>query len=337
MKLENWRRMMHFLSRSGLLVLAVFLLWGCGQKSPGLQDSAVAPDKALFENGMKFFDKNMYIKARLSFQTLINTYPGSEFTPSSFYAIADTYYEEAGKPNLLQAEAQYKDFVIFYPTHELADDAQMKVLAVNLRLMRPADRDSTYARKAEVEGKKLIESYPDSQLEPTAREILREVQESLAKGIHNVATFYFERGIYLASESRYKQVLEKYPDFSIQDVNLYKLGESLLKLGRIEEASVYYARIAAEYPFSEYFEQAQEKLVLFEKLVPSVNEAAAKRNQANRRSDSFSLLSPIRLIWQTFKGREDPYELARRRAEERKGQERSLKNDFQDKAHSGGE
>ena len=328
---------MHFLSRGCLLILAGFLLWGCGQKSPGLQDSAVAPDKTLFENGMKFFEKNLYIKARLSFQTLINTYPDSEFTPSAFYVIADTYYKEGGKDNLLQAEAQYKDFIIFYPTHELADDAQMKVLAVNVRLMKPADRDSTYARKAEVEGKKLIEDYPDSQLEPTAREILREVQENLARGIHDVGSFYFERGSYIASESRYKQVLEGYPDFSIQDANLYKLGESLLKLGRIEEASVYYARVAGEYPFSEYFEQAKEKLILLEKPVPPVNEVAAKRNQANRRDESFSLLHPIRSVWQTFKGREDPYELARRRAEERKGQEQSLKNDFQDKAPSGGE
>ena len=96
-----------------LLLLVAVIVAGCGQKSADLQDAAVPPDTALFENGMKYLKKNQYIKARLAFQTLINTYPDSEFTPISFLSIADSYYREGGTSNLLQAEAQYKDFIIF--------------------------------------------------------------------------------------------------------------------------------------------------------------------------------------------------------------------------------
>ena len=310
------------ISRIFLALVAVSLLAGCGQKSAGLQEGAVAPDKILFENGMKFFEKNQYIKSRLSFQTLINTYPDSEYTPVSFLSIADSYYEEAGKDNLLQSEAQYKDFIIFYPLHEMADDAQMKIAAINVRLMKPHDRDPTYAQKAEAEFKKFLKDYPDSELALTSREFLREVQDKLASGIHEIGNFYFGRKGFLASESRYKEILEKYPDFSSMDESLFKLGESLEKQGRIEEASVYYSRVAGEFPFSDYFDDAKERLVLLERPVPVVDQAKAAKNESNRREEQgFSIMAPVRSVVDVFTGGEDPYEIARRRAEQHKLEE----------------
>jgi len=144
----------------GVLILSAFLFAGCGQKSAGLQEGAAAPDTQLFENGMDYLSKSQFIKARLAFQTLINTYPESEFTPSSFLAIADSFYEQGGMENLLQAEAQYKDFMIFYPTHEMADDAQLKIAAINYKLMGPYDRDPTHMRKgaSSLSGKFLLQS-----------------------------------------------------------------------------------------------------------------------------------------------------------------------------------
>lgn len=310
--------MMRFTSKFGLLVMALALFSACGQKSADLQESAQSPDKTLYENGMKYFEKSYYIKARLAFQTLINTYPDSEYTPASFLAIADSYYKEGGTENLLQAEAQYKDFIIFYPNHEMADDAQLKVAAINVRLMKPSDRDPTYARKAEVEFKKFLENFPDSELAPTAREFLREVQENRALGIQDVGNFYLGRKNYLASESRYKEVLDNYPDFSHADETLYQLGFSLESVGRIEEASVYYGRVVSEYPFSGLADKARERLILLEKDIPAVNKELAAKNEGNRREEHFSIFTPLRNVWETFAGGEDPYEVARKRAEERK-------------------
>lgn len=315
---------MRFLLRLSVLSCAAVLFSACGQKSAGLQEGAVAPDQRLFETGMQYLEKSQFIKARLAFQTLVNTYPESEHTPASFLSIADSFYKEAGTTNLLQAETQYKDFIIFYPTHEIADDAQMKIAAVNVRLMREPDRDPTYAIKAERELIKFLQIYPDSELAPTAEEFLWEVQENLADGMQGVGDFYFNKDSYLASESRYKEVLDLYPDYSSLSMTLFRLGQSLEGLGRIEEAGVYYSRLVSEYPFSDYEGEAREKLLLLERPLPEVNpvEAAANAAEANRRmDDGFSVLDPIRGVWQIFTGREDPYEVARRRAEERQQQE----------------
>ncbi len=310
--------MMRFLSKFSLLVLTALLLSACGQKSAGLQEGAVSPDKTLFENGMKFLKKSYFIKARLSFQTLINTYPESEYTPLAFYAIADSYYDEGGTENLLQAESQYKDFIIYYPNDDKADDAQLKIAAINYRLMKPYDRDPTYARKAEAELKKFLEMFPDSDLAPTAQEFLHDVEENRANSIQDVGNFYFKRGAYNASQSRYQEVLKDYPTYSHLDATLYNLAESLEKTGRIEEATVYYAQLVEGYPFSDHFDDAREKLILLEKPVPEVNKQLAAQHEANRRIESFSLLDPIRGVIHTFTGGEDPYEVAKRRAEERK-------------------
>ncbi len=315
---------MRFLLRLSVLSCAAVLFSACGQKSAGLQEGAVAPDQRLFETGMQYLEKSQFIKARLAFQTLVNTYPESEHTPASFLSIADSFYKEAGTTNLLQAETQYKDFIIFYPTHEIADDAQMKIAAVNVRLMREPDRDPTYAIKAERELIKFLQIYPDSELAPTAEEFLWEVQENLADGMQGVGDFYFNKDSYLASESRYKEVLDLYPDYSSLSTTLFRLGQSLEGLGRIEEAGVYYSRLVSEYPFSDYEGEARERLLLLERPLPEVNpvEAAANAAEANRRmDDGFSVLDPIRGVWQIFTGREDPYEVARRRAEERQQQE----------------
>jgi outer membrane protein assembly factor BamD len=309
---------MRFLKTLVTLLFAAFLLTSCGQKSAGLQEGAAAPDTQLFESGMKYLEKSQYIKARLAFQTLINTYPDSEFTPASFLAIADSYYSEGGTESLLQAEAQYKDFLIFYPTHEMADDAQLKIAAINYRLMKPYDRDPTNAKKAELEFKRFLDNYPDSELTPTAREALREVEETLARHDQEIGDFYFHRGSYNAAEGRYQTVVEKYPEFSMMDTTLYRLGIAYEEVGRINDAAVYYERIVREYPFSSFFSSAKEKLVLLERPVPEVDQQAASRHQANLRTESFSLLSPIRSVVEVFSGRPDIYEIARKRADERR-------------------
>lgn len=299
------------------LILAVALFTGCGQKSAGLQEGAAAPDTQLFENGMDYLNKSQYIKARLSFQTLINTYPESEFTPSSFLAIADSFYEQGGLENLLQAEAQYKDFMIFYPTHEMADDAQLKIAAINYKLMGPYDRDPTHMRKAASEIKRFLTNFPDSEMAPTAREVLKEVEEAMAMRDHYIGNFYFNRDSYRAAEDRYKEVLEKYPDFSTLDETLFNLGRCLEENGQIVEASVYYKRVASEFPFSDYFSDAKQHLIMLEQDVPEVDEILAAQRRANRREEKgFSITDPIKSVWETVTGREDIYKRARERADQ---------------------
>src|SRR5256886_11887751 len=138
------------------------------------------PDKVLFDRAMEALKKNRYDVARVTLQTLINTYPDSEYVARAKLAIGDAWYKEGGSTGLAQAEIEYKDFITFFPNMPEAAEAQLKVANIHYKQMEKPDRDYTHARRAEDEYRQLILQFPDSKLLPQAEQRLREGQEELA-------------------------------------------------------------------------------------------------------------------------------------------------------------
>ena len=58
---------------------------------------------------------------------MMNTYDNSEYLAKAKLAMADSWYREGGAHGFAQAEAEYKDFILFYPTMEEAAEAQEKI------------------------------------------------------------------------------------------------------------------------------------------------------------------------------------------------------------------
>ncbi len=73
------------------------------------------PDKVLFDRAEEAIKHGKYDVARLSLQTLINTYPDSEYIARAKLAIGDSWYDEGGAAAMAQAESEYKDFITFFP------------------------------------------------------------------------------------------------------------------------------------------------------------------------------------------------------------------------------
>ena len=118
--------------------------------------------------------------ARLDLQTLLNTYPDSQFMMRAKLAVADSWYKEGGTAALTQAEQEYKDFITFFPNAPEAAEAQMRIGDIYFRQMDKPDRDYTNTIHAEEEYRLMLQQFPDSPLVPQARQRLREVQETLA-------------------------------------------------------------------------------------------------------------------------------------------------------------
>src|SRR5438445_10556549 len=216
--------------RKFFLVLPLFLLLlSCGKKvvTKGPASNLEEPDRVLFERAMHDLERNKFTVARLSLQTLINTYPDSEYLPQAKYALAESFYREQTTASQSQAEAEFKDYITFFPVSDLADDAQLKIALTHVRRLETPDRDRTQAILAEAELKSMIENYPDSPLLDEAKQKLSGVQEVLADGVSKVASFYYLRKAYPAAIGRYKEIMRKYPDYSGMPDNLYYLTESL--------------------------------------------------------------------------------------------------------------
>ena len=274
--------------RKFFLVLPLFLfLLSCGKKvaTNAPASNLEEPDRVLFERAMHDLEKNKFIVSRLSLQTLINTYPDSEFLPQAKYALAESFYRESSNSSMNQAEAEFKDYITFFPTSPLADDAQLKIALSHVRRMEKPDRDRTQAILAESELKAMIENYPDSPLLDEAKEKLRAVQEVLAQGVDRIADFYYLRKSYPAAIARYKEIMTKYPDYSKMPDSLYYLAESLRHSNNEPEAAIYYARIVTDHPLSDRVEEAKHRLTAMNMPIPEANPVALARAQAAPREE----------------------------------------------------
>src|SRR5213082_1552746 len=184
------------------------------------------PDKVLFDRSMDALKHNRFDVARLTLQTLINTYPDSEFIARAKLGVADSWYAEGGTASLQQAEIEYKDFITFFPNMPEAAEAQLKVANIHYKQMEKPDRDYTHAKRAEDQYKQLVQQFPDSQLVPQAKQRLREVQEVLAEREYRIGRFYYLRESYIAGIARLKTLTDTYPLYSKSETALYMLGDS---------------------------------------------------------------------------------------------------------------
>ncbi len=265
----------------GVIVLAATMLAGCGRKryeNPITKDTA-QPDKVLFDKAIGDIEKGRYEIARLTLQTLINTYDQSEFLAKAKLAIADSWYREGGANGLAQAEAEYKDFILFYPMMEEAAEAQEKVCKIHYKQMEKPDRDPTHAVRAEEECRQVLVQFPNSRFAPEAEQTLREIQEVLAEAEYRVGAFYHTKGIYYASANRLQGLTDHYPLFSKADEALWKLGDSYGRMGpRFRtQAGQAYAKLVREYPLSSFAENAKQKLASLEMPVPEPDPVALAR------------------------------------------------------------
>lgn len=241
-----------------------------GSVSPGR-------DRELFIVATREVRKKRFDVGRLLFQTIITTYPDSPYLPMAKLAVADSFFLEGGTSSLIQAIAAYQDWLTFFPTHALADRVVLKIGESEMRQIGLPDRDATRAKRAEVRLKALLQQYPNSILRKEAEERLQQVQNNL--GLHNlyIANYYYTQSVkqgksgLKGAQSRYLEILEKYPNFGYMDEALYKLAVTYMTEEETDQAARYFQQIVRDYPNSEFVADAKKQLELIGASIPEPN------------------------------------------------------------------
>ncbi len=262
------------------------------------------PDKVLFDKAMRDVEKGRYEVARLTLNTMMNTYDTSEYMAKAKLLVADSWYREGGVQGMTQAEADYKDFELFYPTMPEAAEAQRKICGIHFKEMDKPDRDPNQALRAENECRQVLVQYPNSKFAPETEQMLREIQEDLAEAEMRVGLFQQKRGDWAAASNRLGSLVDQYPLYSRADEALWQEADAYSHLGtrarpRVGEAL---QKLVREYPLSPYAEQAKKKLQSMELEVPAADPAAVARMKfeaenktkpgALHRATSFVRLTP---------------------------------------------
>lgn len=237
-------------------------------------DNQAAPDKILFDRAMEDVKHGRYETARLNLQTLINTYPDSEYLAKAKLTIADSFYKEGGSANLVQAVQGYKDFIVFFPFLPEASYAQLQVAMTHYKQMDKPDRDRSQAKDAEAEFQTFLQKYPNDPLRPQAEQHLREVQEVLAEGDYRIGYFYYVKGDRRAAAGRLLTVTSRYPLYTHSDKALWMLGDIFEKSEKKEIAGRYYARIVRDYPLSSLVGDAKARLTAIKAPIPQADPKA---------------------------------------------------------------
>src|SRR5580704_14366600 len=297
-----------------LLALAV----GCTNKksvNPLANVGTKQPDKVLFDKAMDAMKHNRFDVARMTLQTLIITYPDSEFIARAKLAVGDSWYAEGGTASLEQAEQEYRDFETFFPNMPEAAEAQLKIANIQYQQMEKSDRDYTHAKRAEDEYRNLIMQYPDNpKLVKEGKRRLLEVQEVLADREFQIGRFYYLRLSYPASIARLQSLVDKYPLYSRADEALFLLGQNYegeiaqlrarpackalnvpprcvgeaVKASTIavltKDAATSYSQIVTRYPVMERGDDAKKRLAALHQPVPRPTKAAVAQNRAEEES-----------------------------------------------------
>ena len=264
-----------------LLCVSLALLSGCRKKkyeNPITKDTQ-QPDKVLFDKSVADIERGRYEVARLTLQTLINTYDTSEYLAKAKLAIADSWFREGGSNGLSQAEAEYKDFILFYPTMEESAESQEKICMIHYKQMQKPDRDINQAMRAEEECKQMLTQFPNSKFAPQVGQLLRNIQEAIAEGEYRVGSFYHKKGSFPAAANRLQTLTDHYPIYSQADEALWQLGDAYSKMGNRfrERAGQAFSRIVKEYPLSARADEAKQMLKQMEIPVPEADPVAAAR------------------------------------------------------------
>src|ERR1700678_2755335 len=307
--------------RTSLIVvvgLGLAVMVGCSNKkavNPLGKVASVQPDKVLFDKAMDAMKRNRFDVARMTLQTLINTYPDSEYIARAKLAVGDSWYAEGGTASLAQAEQEYRDFQTFFPNMPEAAEAQLKIANIQYQQMEKADRDYTHAKRAEDEYRNLIMQYPDNaKLVAEGKKRLLEVQEVLADREFDIGKFYYYRTSYPASIARLKSLVEKYPLYSRADEALFLLGQNFegeiaqvrlrptckafnvppncvgetAKANTIavlsKDAGESYSQIITRYPVMERGDDAKRRLAALHQPIPRPTKAAVAQNRAEEES-----------------------------------------------------
>src|SRR5271165_3774392 len=256
------------------MMVAALLTSACGFKrkkyeNPITKDTQ-QPDKLLYDKSIKDIEKGRFELARLTLNTLINTYDTSEFLAKAKLAIADSWYREGGTHGMAQAEAEYKDFILFYPAMEEAAESQKRICDIHIGLMEKADRDQNNALRAEYECKQLVTQFPNSKFVPETEQKLRNIQEALAQNEMVVGDYYHHKGANAAAANRLGAVVDQYPLFSRADFALWEEADSLHKMGKParEKEGEALQKIVRDYPLSPWVEQSKKRLKELEMTIP---------------------------------------------------------------------
>jgi len=253
------RRWYRWCRVTGIVALTAIVV-ACGARQTTPPPGSLQPDRFLSERGEESLQMENWLDARIYFQQLIDGYPQSPFRPDAKLGLGDAHLGENTEESLLLAEREYREFLMFYPTHARADYAQYKIAMTHFEQMRAPERDQTPTTAALAEFEVFFGDFPDSPLSAEVRGNWRIARDRLSEAWFAIGFHYFRTQWYPGAIDRFREVLREDPGYAGRDEVYFYLAESLARTDQNAEAIPYLERLLAEFDGSDHLEDARIRL-----------------------------------------------------------------------------
>ena len=195
--------------------------------------------------------------AAKKFTELGKQYPDSDWARKALLMTAYAQYQENSFDD---AEESADKYVKKYPTSP--DTAYMMYVQANSYYNQIPDisRDQDRATKALQTFRTLLEKYPKTEYLEDAKFKIQVTTDQLGGKEMSIGRFYLHRRNYTAAINRFRNVLSLYQTTRHTEEALYRLTESYLGLGIVDEAQTAGAVLGHNFPDGQWYKDAYSLL-----------------------------------------------------------------------------
>jgi len=244
-----------------LLLVALLMVAGCRKKTEKINIDPMesGADKKLFDMAVNRIKKDPE-KARLLFNQVMQIYPDSVYAVRSKLGLADSYFHEKDSASLIQAAAEYQEFVSLFPYSPDAIYAKFQVGMCYYQQARKPGRDQDNTFKAISGFEQMIQQYPDTPEAQQAKLYITKCRQTLGEHYFTIGYYNLVLGAVQGSLVRFKQVLDEYPDFAKNDQLFFYTGKAYMLSGEFDTAISFFQRVQGSFPKSKFAAKAPKML-----------------------------------------------------------------------------
>lgn len=242
--------------RSAGVALLLFAMGGCGGSAP----SAISTEPAteMYSRARTQYDKGDWLKAKISFETFVYSYPGAANVDSAQYFLAMCSYNIK---DYIVAADEFRRLRTRYPNSSLVEEGDLLRCRALLRIApRNAALDQEKTREAITEIALYKDNHPLSPYVAAADSLLREAHARLSRRDFRAAMLYQRLGKFEAARIYYQQVIDNYTDSPYVPDCLYNIAEGFRKQDSTERALEYYEKMLYLYPDAENVGRAKKRI-----------------------------------------------------------------------------
>jgi outer membrane protein assembly factor BamD len=216
----------------------------------------VARDVNTLYNAAKMqLDRGAYTTAAALFDEVERQHPYSVWARRAQLMSAFSYY--LAKDHTKSIESARR-FLSIHPGNKDAPYATYLVAINYYEQIEDVNRDQSITKQALDSLGEVVRRYPDTRFAADSRLKMDLVRDHLAGKEMEIGRFYQRRHQWLASVSRFRNVIDEYQTTTHTPEALMRLTESYLALGIPEEARKAAAVLGANYPGTKWYERAYE-------------------------------------------------------------------------------